>query len=78
MFRNDNVDVIDFVHAFEDHMKSINEEFRVVREMGGIGPTILRKLRTSLVEEKIKATGSIQAKPVPLTTDTDALAYCDA
>jgi hypothetical protein len=77
MFSNDNVDVIDFVGAFEEHMKSINEEFRVVREMGAIGPTILRKLRASPVEEKIRTTGSIQAKPTPLTLDTNVLELCE-
>jgi len=77
MFRNDEIDAVDFVDAFEEHMKSINEEFRVVREMGGIGPTILRKLRASLVEEIIRATGSIQAKPIPLTMDTSVLELCE-
>ncbi|MFX1260641.1 MAG: GH3 auxin-responsive promoter family protein [Promethearchaeota archaeon] len=77
LFRNDEVDVVEFVNAFEDHMKSINEEFRVVREMGGIGPTILRRLRASPVEEKIRMTGSIQVKPIPLTMDAGVLDLCE-
>jgi hypothetical protein len=77
LFRNDEIDAVDFVSAFEDHMKSINEEFRVVREMGGIGPTVLRKLRASPVEEKIRLTGSIQAKPIPLTMDASVLELCE-
>lgn len=76
LFRND-VDAGEFVSAYEEHMFSINEEYRVVRQMGGVGPTILRHLKSSVFEERVRSTGSIQTKPIPLTMDPTVLEMCE-
>jgi len=76
MFRGD-VDSVEFVNAFEDALGKANWEFLNSRAMGGLGPTTLAKMRTSLHEELVKAT-HLQAKPVTLTTDRSVLAMCEA
>ncbi|NHJ13838.1 MAG: hypothetical protein EAX95_09175 [Candidatus Thorarchaeota archaeon] len=78
LFRGNDVNEEEFVSAYEEHMFSINEEYRVVREMGGVGPTILRRLKHSVFEERVRSTGSIQAKPIPLTMDSTVLEMCEA
>ncbi|MBD3406871.1 MAG: hypothetical protein GF411_12210 [Candidatus Lokiarchaeota archaeon] len=75
MFRNSEVDITEFVFAFEDHLKQTNEEFRVVRETGALGPTSLVRMVKSHFEDIVKSS-HIQAKPIPLTTDRKILESC--
>ncbi len=77
MFRNGNVDAVDFVGAFEDDIRSHNEEFRIVRDMEALGSTLLMKMKSSHYEGLVSES-HIQRKPVPLTTDTEVLALCEA
>ncbi|MFX1368200.1 MAG: GH3 auxin-responsive promoter family protein [Promethearchaeota archaeon] len=76
LFRDNQVDTVEFVSAFEEAMASINYEFYHSREVGGLGPTMLRRLATSVYEDRAKKI-SIQAKPIPLTTDVSVLDYCE-
>ncbi len=76
MFRDDIVDPVEFVHAFEDSIRENNEEFRIVRDMDALGPTRLVRMKRSYFEDVIE-TKHIQAKPIPLTTDTNLLAICE-
>lgn len=76
MFQNNDVDPVEFVLAFEDAMGSINYEFMHSRETGGLGPTLLARMKSSVFEEKVK-TSHIQAKPDSLTMNTDILAACE-
>lgn len=77
LFRETDVNVVDFVLAFEESMKTVSDEFRVVRETGALGPTVLRKLRASHFEEIVRR-NHLQAKPVALTTDASVLSMCEA
>ena len=74
---NGNIDSEAFVHAFEDHIRGVNEEFRIVRDMDSLGPTQLRVLKQSPVELRASEV-HIQSKPVPLTTDISVLELCEA
>ncbi len=76
MFGNE-VDPVEFVTAFEEHIKSNNMEFRIVRETGALGATQLRTMRMSLAEKVLKTT-HVQAKPISLTTDPSVLELCEA
>ena len=76
MFQNDQVDPVEFVHAFENSMGEINYEFSHSRETGGLGPTLLARMKTSVFENKVKAS-HIQAKPDPLTTNVAILEACE-
>lgn len=76
MFQNENIDAVEFVHAFEDTMGETNYEFTHSRETGGLAPTVLARMTKSLFEDKVKAT-HVQAKPDPLTTNTEVLAACE-
>ncbi len=76
MFQNEDVNPVEFVHAFEDAMGAINYEFTHSRETGGLAPTILARMTKSIFEDKVKAT-HVQAKPDPLTTNVDVLAACE-
>ncbi len=64
-----------FCEAFESSMKSINEEFRVVRETGALGPTVMRVMNTSYLEKVMRMTHT-QAKPITITKDPDVLDMC--
>ncbi|MBS3794749.1 MAG: GH3 auxin-responsive promoter family protein [Candidatus Thorarchaeota archaeon] len=77
MFQHDRVDAVEFVTAYEEAMKTINPEFRGSRETGAIGPTVLYRMNSSAFEHRVR-THHLQAKPVPLTTDTDVLSICEA
>ncbi|MHA1770715.1 MAG: GH3 family domain-containing protein [Candidatus Thorarchaeota archaeon] len=71
MFRNgDQVKTDEFVAAFEESMKAINEEFRVVRETGALDPTIIKSIDTSIYD-RIVTQRHHQSKPAPLTTSND-------
>lgn len=76
MFRDYNIDPVEFVMAYEDNLRENNEEFRIVRDMNALGPTVLLRMRTSFFEN-IAETVHIQAKPIPLTTDEKVLALCE-
>jgi len=76
MFHQD-VDSVEFVQAFEEAIGQVNWEFTNSRGMGALGPTMLRKMVKSQHEEIVKET-HLQAKPVPLTTDTSVFAVCEA
>ncbi|MFO7835121.1 MAG: GH3 auxin-responsive promoter family protein [Candidatus Thorarchaeota archaeon] len=76
MFQQDQVDAVEFVSAYEDAMKASNEEFRVVRETGALGPTVLYNMHSSVFERRVR-NHHLQAKPVPLTTDTNVLSLCE-
>ncbi len=71
MFKND-VDTLEFVHAYEDAMKQSNREFLVVRETGALGATRLIKMNNSYYDTVAKSK-HVQSKPVVLTTDTTVL-----
>jgi hypothetical protein len=77
MFQQDSVDAVEFVTAYEEAMKRINPEFRGSRETGAIGPTVLYRMNSSAFERRVR-THHLQAKPVPLTTETDVLSICEA
>ncbi len=70
------VDGAIFCEAFESAMKSINEEFRVVRETGALGPTVLRIMNRSYIEHIMRNT-HLQAKPVTVSDDPEVLAVCE-
>ncbi|MGY5879066.1 MAG: GH3 auxin-responsive promoter family protein [Candidatus Thorarchaeota archaeon] len=74
---HDDVDSVDFVVAFENAIGEVNWEFTNSRGMGALGPTILRKMKSSQHEEVVKET-HLQAKPMPLTTDRSVFAVCEA
>ncbi len=76
MFRDPLTDSLEFVAAFEEALGQSNMEFRFNRETGALGPTRLVIMRTSYFESVLKET-HVQAKPVPLTTDTSVLAFCE-
>ena len=77
MFRNtSNVDLHEFIGAFEQNIMENNNEFRVVRETGALGPTQLALMKNSIFEQRVKAT-HIQTKPLPLSTDTSILKLCE-
>ncbi|MGQ4912423.1 MAG: GH3 family domain-containing protein [Candidatus Thorarchaeota archaeon] len=76
MFQNSDVDTVDFVQSFEEAMSRINYEFAHSRETGGLGPTLLARMKTSAFEDKVKAS-HIQAKPDPLTTNMSILEACE-
>ncbi|MGD2072891.1 MAG: GH3 auxin-responsive promoter family protein, partial [Candidatus Thorarchaeota archaeon] len=77
LFRNSSgIDLHEFVGAFEQNIMDNNNEFRVVRETGALGPTQLALMRNSIFEQRIKAT-HIQTKPLPLSTDTSILNLCE-
>ncbi len=76
MFRDDVIDPVEFVHAFEDSLREHNEEFRIVRDMNALGATTLVRMKRSYFEDLVE-TKHIQAKPVPLTTDVNLLAICE-
>jgi hypothetical protein len=77
MFHDENVDPVEFVHAFEDSLGQTNLEFRFNRETGALGPTTLLRMRSSHFEDIVRSS-HLQAKPTPLTTDTAVLAVCEA
>jgi len=77
MFQQDWIDPVEFVTAYEEAMKRINPEFRGSRETGAIGPTVLYRMTSSAFERRVR-TYHLQAKPVPLTTETDVLSICEA
>ncbi|MCK5150446.1 MAG: GH3 auxin-responsive promoter family protein [Candidatus Thorarchaeota archaeon] len=74
---NGVIDSEAFVNAFEEHIRGVNEEFRIVRDMDSLGPTRLRVLKQSPVEIRA-AEYHIQSKPVTLTTDLSVLQLCEA
>jgi hypothetical protein len=76
MFHED-VDSVKFIQAFEDAIGKVNWEFTNSRGMGALGSTTLRKMVKSQHEEIVKVT-HVQAKPIPLTTDTSVFAVCEA
>ncbi|MHA1959853.1 MAG: GH3 family domain-containing protein [Candidatus Thorarchaeota archaeon] len=76
MFGGEEPDLVDFIVAFEEDIKASNGEFLVVRESGALGATKLARMKTSLAEEVVRRT-HVQAKPIPLTTDTSVLATCE-
>ncbi len=76
MFKND-VDSLEFIHAYEDAMKKSNGEFRVVRETGALGATQLIKMQNSYYDAVAKSK-HVQSKPVVLTTDTSVLGLGEA
>jgi len=76
LFDSDNVDVVDFVGAFEDHIRSKNTEFAYNRDLGALAPTILLRMRTSQAEKRSTEL-HIQSKPIPLTMDTSVLETCE-
>ena len=77
MFRNNsNYDPCEFVAAFEQNIMDNNNEFKVVRETGALGPTQLALMRQSEFELRVKAT-HIQTKPLPLSTDNSILKRCE-
>ncbi len=61
-YDSSNLDREEFISTFEEAMKSINEEFRVVRETGAIGPTELREMDWDTYESIIRERGQ-QGKP---------------
>ncbi len=71
------VDPVDFVRSFEDYLKSVNMEFKIVRETGALGATRIYRMQSSVFEDRIKE-HHVQIKPVPLTTDDRVLATCEA
>ncbi|NWF95590.1 MAG: GH3 auxin-responsive promoter family protein [Candidatus Thorarchaeota archaeon] len=77
LFRDDSVDSIEFVQTFEESMMSINPEFRVVREVGALGPTVLKRLKVPYFDEVVKQS-HLQAKPHCLTTSKDVLSLCES
>ncbi|MGD2072890.1 MAG: GH3 auxin-responsive promoter family protein [Candidatus Thorarchaeota archaeon] len=77
MFKDDNFSPIEFVHAYEDALKEYNIAYKVVKEMGGLGPTSLVRMKKSLFEDIVQRS-HIQAKPLPLTLDTMILKRCQA
>jgi hypothetical protein len=77
LVRNDKINAVEFIDAYETKMKAMNEEFRVVRETGALGATTLMRMRSSYFEEVVK-NSHIQAKPIPLTTNESILAECEA
>jgi hypothetical protein len=76
MFHED-VDSIEFIQAFEEAIGKVNWEFTNSRGMRALGSTTLRKMVKSQHEEIVKET-HVQAKPIPLTTDTSVFAVCEA
>ncbi|MHA1959854.1 MAG: GH3 family domain-containing protein [Candidatus Thorarchaeota archaeon] len=76
MFREDNVDSSEFIHVFEEAVSKVNWEFANSRGCGGLGPTKLLVLRSSAHEDLVSKS-HLQAKPVPLTTNTDVLELCE-
>ncbi|MFW9944257.1 MAG: GH3 auxin-responsive promoter family protein [Candidatus Sifarchaeia archaeon] len=76
MFQKD-VDTVEFINSFEEAVKSSNEEFRIVREMGALGATALVRMTQSHSEGFI-AKNHIQAKSLPLTSDDSVLASCES
>jgi hypothetical protein len=75
MFQNE-VDPFEFVTAWEDAVKRANEEFRIVREMGALGPTNLMLMRSPHSEDVV-VKSHIQAKQVTLSSDAEVLADCE-
>jgi len=76
LFGSDNVDAVDFVGAFEDYIRSKNQEFAFNRDLGALTPTILLRMRSSHAEKRSTEL-HIQTKPIPLTTDTSVLEICE-
>ncbi len=76
MFRSDNVDAVEFIRVFEEEIMTSNNEFRIVREMGALGPTTMRKMIAPYSEAVIRKS-LIQAKPITLTTNQEVLAECE-
>ncbi|MHA2600676.1 MAG: hypothetical protein AM324_000915, partial [Candidatus Thorarchaeota archaeon SMTZ1-83] len=76
MFQNE-VDPVEFVTTWENAVKRANEEFRIVREMGALGPTNLVLMRSPHSED-IVARSHIQAKQVTLSSDAEILADCES
>lgn len=76
MFQNE-VDPVEFVTTWENAVKRANEEFRIVREMGALGPTNLVLMRSPHSEDVV-ARSHIQAKQVTLSSDAEILADCES
>jgi acyl-CoA synthetase (AMP-forming)/AMP-acid ligase II len=76
MLKDYDIDAVEFVLAFEDSIMENNNEFRVVRESGALGPTTLVKMKSSYSEDIVRET-HLQAKPIPLTNDSKILAICE-
>jgi hypothetical protein len=77
MFRDDEIDSVEFIGAFEEALCSANREFGFGRNMGALGPSRLFRMTTSH-SEAIVEMSHIQAKPRTLTTDRSVLATCEA
>lgn len=71
------LDTMGFLQVFEETIKESNLEFKIVRESGALGQTRLAVMRESYAEDMVRQT-HLQAKPVPLTTDTKVLKMCEA
>ncbi|NHJ13841.1 MAG: hypothetical protein EAX95_09190 [Candidatus Thorarchaeota archaeon] len=76
MFRNEAVDPVEFLAVFEEAMMVSNNEYRIVREMGALGPTIMKRMKLPYSESVIRKS-HIQAKPITLTTNPEVLAECE-
>ena len=76
MFNNVDVDAEEFLAAFEGAMKSINNEFKVVRETGALGPTVLKVVENSIYDRIVKKS-HCQSKPVPLAADPNFLDFLE-
>lgn len=76
MFKTLDFNPVEFIHQFEDAISASNQEFRFNRETGALAPTRLMSMTSSAYESKVKDT-HVQAKPVPLTTDTTVLETCE-
>ncbi|MHA1654275.1 MAG: GH3 family domain-containing protein [Candidatus Thorarchaeota archaeon] len=70
MFHNPEIDPDKFVGAFEETMKTINEEFRVVRETGALGPPVLEEMKSSYYDKVVRRR-SHQSKPLSLATEAE-------
>jgi hypothetical protein len=76
MFKALDFDPVEFIHQFENAICASNQEFKFNRETGALAPTRLMRMTSSAYENKVKTT-HVQAKPVPLTTDTTVLETCE-
>ncbi|MHA2210481.1 MAG: GH3 family domain-containing protein [Candidatus Thorarchaeota archaeon] len=74
MFRNENTDAVDFITRFEDAIMDSNYEFRHSREMGALGPTVIRLMKTSYFDSLVQQSPHGQVKPVHLSTNEELLA----
>ena len=77
MLRDYDINPVEFVMSFEEAIMTSNEEFRIVRESGALGPTTVMRMRSSLHERVVRAS-HLQAKPQILTTDQQVLDMCEA